>query len=61
MPAFTTVPVPYGRADVDGFLRHVAEGWGAGTLAAFAIEVEGASLAASTTLDAGIGVPMRVG
>lgn len=38
---FTTVPAPYARADAEGFLAHVAAGWSDGTLAAFAIEVEG--------------------
>lgn len=41
MARFTTIPVPYRRADAAGFLEHVAAGWAGGTLAAFAIEVEG--------------------
>lgn len=41
MARFTTIPVPYGRADAEWFLEHVAAGWAAGTLAALAIEVEG--------------------
>lgn len=41
MARFTTIPVPYGSADADWFLEHVAAGWAAGTLAAFAIEVDG--------------------
>src|SRR6478672_5776407 len=38
---FTTIPVPYTRADADWFLDHVADGWADGTLAAFAIEIDG--------------------
>jgi hypothetical protein len=49
MMRFTTIPVPYGRSDVDWFLAHVAAGWAEGSLAAFAIEVEG-RFAGSTDL-----------
>lgn len=41
MARFTTIPVPYGRSDVDWFLNHVATGSAEGNLAAFAIEVAG--------------------
>ncbi len=41
MQRFTTVPVPYDAAAAEGFLRHVATGWDDGTLAAFAIDVDG--------------------
>lgn len=41
MARFTTIPVPYTRADADWFLDHVAAGWADGTLAAFAIETDG--------------------
>jgi RimJ/RimL family protein N-acetyltransferase len=41
MVRFTTVPSPYARSDADQFLAHVAAGWAQGSLAAFAIEVEG--------------------
>lgn len=41
MVRFTTVPTPYTRADADQFLAHVAAGWADGSLAAFAIEVDG--------------------
>lgn len=41
MARFTTIPVPYGPTDADWFLEHAAAGWAAGTLAAFAIEVDG--------------------
>lgn len=41
MARFTTIPVPYGRSDVDWFLNHVATGWAEGRLAAFAIEIAG--------------------
>ena len=38
---FTTIPVPYTRADAREFLDHLAESWTAGTMAGFAIEVDG--------------------
>ncbi len=41
MARFTSIPVPYSRGDVDWFLAHVAAGWSDGTMAAFAIEVNG--------------------
>lgn len=41
MIRFTTVPVPYTRSDADGFLDHMAAGWADGSVAAFAIEVDG--------------------
>ena len=38
---WTTVPVPYSDADARWFIRHVAEGWCDGVMAAFAIEFQG--------------------
>lgn len=41
MQRWTTVPVPYERHHADEFLEKVDAGWADGTMAAFAIEVDG--------------------
>lgn len=41
MAQWTTIPVPYGRADAERFLVQVAQGWQDGSLAAFAIIADG--------------------
>lgn len=41
MQRFTTVPVPYTAADAEQFLAGAAQGWRNGSVAAFAVEVDG--------------------
>lgn len=41
MQRWTTIPVPYGYQDAEGYLGHVRESWEEGTVAAFALELDG--------------------
>lgn len=41
MQRWTTIPVPYGPSDAEGFLAHVRDGWATGVAAGFALEHDG--------------------